>query len=99
MVRYSFINAVRLSQFIGVTFRQPRGSTFKAVNDWKYSPKELPPHVVLAVLKCQATGPPDKVVNKVCKFVTPSEIGALGHREKDVGEAELMLNLPRHRPC
>ena len=91
MVRYSFINAVRLSQFIGVTFRQPRGSTFKAVNDWKYSPKELSPHVVVAVLKCQATAPPEKVFNKVCKYVTTSEITQLGHRVHDVGEGELML--------
>jgi hypothetical protein len=61
------------------------------VNDWKMNPDQLAPHLAAAVVKCQATGPPEKVLNKVCKFLTTSDIAALGNRKKDVCEAEEML--------
>ena len=62
------------------------------MNDLKLAPDELIPHVAAVVIKAQASCPPARVQNKVCRFISPSDIATLEKsKKKEAIEAEEML--------
>lgn len=68
-------------------------TTFQALADLKLTATELSPHFMAAVVKLQAACPRDKVCpNKVCRYVTASEINSLaGPRKQHMIAAEKVL--------
>ena len=68
-------------------------STFESLASLKLSAKELCPFFMTAVLKAQAACPKDKVSrNKVCNFISSSEISSLaGPRKSSMLDAEKVL--------
>jgi len=68
------------------------GATFKALNDFRLGPDELFPYLVTAVIKTQASCPVQRVQNKICLFLSSSDIATLEKGKKpDALEAEEML--------
>ena len=52
-------------------------STFSALMDLKLEPHELCPFFMSATLKAQATCPPCKAPNKICRYISGSDISSL----------------------
>ena len=69
-----------------------KGSTFKALSELKLGPDELVPYVATAVVKTQASCPPGKVQNNICRFLSSTDIASLDKgRKVQVVEAEEVL--------
>ena len=68
------------------------GTTFKALADLRLSPDELVPYLATAVVKTQASCPDNRVSNKVCRFIAPSDIASIEKSNKKAAmEAEEVL--------
>ena len=57
------------------------GATFKALNDFRLGLGELFLYLVIAVIKTQASCPAQRVQNKICRFLSPSDIATFEGQE------------------
>jgi len=74
--------------------RRIPSSTFGALAELRLGPDELCPFFVSAVLKAQATCPPNKVCSRVCRFITGSDIAALqGSKKQMMLRAEALISI------
>ena len=67
-------------------------TTFGALNDLKLDAADACPFFVIAVVKAQASCHPSKVQNRVCRYISNSDIASLaGNRKGAMLEAEKIL--------
>ena len=71
-------------------------ATFAALAALRLPPEKFMPHFVTAVVKAQATCPPSKVQQGICKYITQNDIATIaGKRLSACWEAEQLIRAGR----